>query len=63
MTDPLQIDFRLTSEYLARCSTTLGIPYVPKYEDSANSSSHHCQDLRTKQNNYNVEPPRTNGNY
>lgn len=58
MTDPLQIDFRLTSEYLARCSTTLGIPYTPKYEDSSNASSHHCQDLRIKQN---YEPPRTNG--
>jgi exopolysaccharide biosynthesis predicted pyruvyltransferase EpsI len=63
MTDPLQIDFRLTSEYLARCSNTLGLPYVCKYEDSSNNSSiHNCQDVRPKIE-YNLEPQRINGSY
>ena len=62
MTDPLQIDFRLTSEYLAaRCSSTLGIPYVSKYEDSSsNNSTHNCQDVRPKIE-YEVEPQHING--
>lgn len=48
MTDPLQIDFRLTSEYLARCSSTLGLPYVTKYEDCGINSTTTCREVRPK---------------
>ncbi|OXU20348.1 zinc finger protein 606 [Nasonia vitripennis] len=59
MTDPLQIDFRLTSEYLARCS---GLPYVCKYDDNSNNSSsiHNCQEVKPKIE-YDLEPQRING--
>ncbi|XP_012276132.1 zinc finger protein 436 [Orussus abietinus] len=60
MTDPLQIDFRLTSEYLARCSSTLGLPYVSKYEENSNTSSHNCQEVRPKIE-FEVEPQHING--
>lgn len=60
MTDPLQIDFRLTSEYLARCSSTLGLPYVTKYEENGNNSTHNCQDVRPKIE-FEVEPQHING--
>ncbi|XP_015511760.1 zinc finger protein 16 [Neodiprion pinetum] len=60
MTDPLQIDFRLTSEYLARCSSTLGLPYVFKYEDNSNNSSHNFQNVRPKLE-FEVEPQHING--
>lgn len=61
MTDPLQIDFRLTSEYLARCSSTLGLPYVTKYEDS-NNSTHSCQAVRPKIE-FEIEPQHINGKF
>ena len=61
MTDPLQIDFKLTSEYLAaRCSSTLGLPYVSKYDDSSNNSTQNCQEVRPKIE-YEVEPQHVNG--
>lgn len=60
MTDPLQIDFRLTSEYLARCSSTLGLPYVTKYEDNSNNSTHNCQEIRPKIE-FEIEPQHING--
>lgn len=60
MTDPLQIDFRLTSEYLARCSSTLGLPYVTKYEDNSNNSTHNCQAVRPKIE-FEIEPQHING--
>ncbi|KAH0955775.1 hypothetical protein HN011_003703 [Eciton burchellii] len=61
MTDPLQIDFRLTSEYLARCSSTLGLPYVTtKYEDGSNNSPHNCQEVRPKIE-FEIEPQHING--
>jgi len=60
MTDPLQIDFRLTSEYLARCSSTLGLPYVTKYEDNSNNSTHSCQAVRPKIE-FEIEPQHING--
>lgn len=60
MTDPLQIDFRLTSEYLARCSSTLGLPYVTKYEENSNNSTHNCQEIRPKIE-FEVEPQHING--
>lgn len=60
MTDPLQIDFRLTSEYLARCSSTLGLPYVFKYEDNGNNSTHNYQEVRPKIE-FKVEPQHING--
>ncbi|XP_066592624.1 zinc finger and SCAN domain-containing protein 31-like [Prorops nasuta] len=58
MTDPLQIDFRLTSEYLARCSSTLGLPYAKKHDD--NNSPHNCQEIKPKLE-YEVEPQHFNG--
>ncbi|XP_014209449.1 zinc finger protein 436 [Copidosoma floridanum] len=63
MTDPLQIDFRLTSEYLERCSTSLGrLPYVCKYKDSSsNSSGRSCQDIHPKIEYDLPEPQRING--
>ncbi|XP_024873020.1 putative zinc finger protein 840 [Temnothorax curvispinosus] len=60
MTDPLQIDFRLTSEYLARCSSTLGIPYVTKYEDCGSTSTTTCQEVRPKIE-FEIEPQHING--
>lgn len=61
MTDPLQIDFRLTSEYLARCSSTLGLPYVTtKYDDNSNNSPHNCQEVRPKLE-FEIEPQHING--
>lgn len=60
MTDPLQIDFKLTSEYLARCSSTLGLPYVSKYEESSNNSMHNCQEIRPKIE-FEIEPQHING--
>ena len=61
MTDPLRIDFRLTSEYLARYSNTLGLPYVCKSEDNnSNSSTHNCHNVQPKIE-YNLEPQRING--
>lgn len=60
MTDPLQIDFRLTSEYLARCSSTLGLPYVTKYEDNSSNSTHNCQDIKPKIE-FEIEPQHING--
>lgn len=60
MTDPLQIDFRLTSEYLARCSSTLGLPYVSKCEENSNASSQNCQEVRPKME-YNIVPQHING--
>lgn len=62
MTDPLSIDFRLTSEYLARCSNTLGLPYVSKYDDNSNNSQpmHNCQDVQPKIE-YDLQPQRING--
>lgn len=58
MTDPLQIDFRLTSEYLARCSSTLGLPYVTKYEDCGTNFT--CPEVRPKIE-FEIEPQRING--
>ncbi|XP_011639410.1 zinc finger protein 22-like [Pogonomyrmex barbatus] len=58
MTDPLQIDFRLTSEYLARCSSTLGLPYVTKYEDRNPTTN--CQEVRPKIE-FEIEPQHING--
>lgn len=60
MTDPLQIDFKLTSEYLARCSSTLGLPYVSKYEENSNASSQNCQEVRPKVD-YDIAPQNING--
>ncbi|XP_020292531.1 zinc finger protein with KRAB and SCAN domains 5-like [Pseudomyrmex gracilis] len=60
MTDPLQIDFRLTSEYFARCSSTLGLPYVTKYESSGNNSIHSCQEIKPKLE-FEIEPQHING--
>ncbi|XP_076657814.1 uncharacterized protein LOC143361958 [Halictus rubicundus] len=60
MTDPLQIDFKLTSEYLARCSNTLGLPYVSKYEETGNNLTRNCQEVRPKIE-YEVEPQHING--
>lgn len=60
MTDPLQIDFRLTSEYLARCSSTLGLPYVFKYDDNSNNSSQNYHDVRPKLE-LEIEPQHING--
>lgn len=60
MTDPLQIDFRLTSEYLARCSSTLGLPYVSKYEENINNPTHKYQEIRPKIE-FEVEPQHING--
>lgn len=60
MTDPLQIDFRLTSEYFARCSSTLGLPYVTKYENSGNNSIHSCQEIKPKLE-FEIEPQHING--
>ncbi|XP_076287188.1 uncharacterized protein LOC143212355 [Lasioglossum baleicum] len=60
MTDPLQIDFKLTSEYLARCSNTLGLPYVSKYEDTGSNPTRNCQEVRPKIE-YEVEPQHING--
>lgn len=64
MTDPLQIDFRLTSEYLARCSSTLGLPYVAKYEDCDTTASttarRRCQEVRPKRD-FEIEPQHING--
>lgn len=62
MTDPLQIDFRLTSEYLARCSSSLGLPYVTKYEDNSNKPTHDCQERRAKID-FEIEPQHINGMY
>lgn len=62
MTDPLQIDFKLTSEYLARCSSTLGLPYVSKYEDNSNNSTHNCQEIRPKIE-FEIEPQHINGKF
>jgi len=59
MTDPLQIDFRLTSEYLARCSGTLGLPYITKYEDNSDSPQN-CQGIRPKIE-FEIEPQHING--
>ena len=59
MTEPLQIDFRLTSEYLARCSGSLGLPYVSKYEENGDASSQNCQD-RPKME-YDTMPCNING--
>ncbi|XP_015127614.1 zinc finger protein 543 [Diachasma alloeum] len=59
MTDPLRIDFRLTSEYLARCSNNIGGPYGSKYEESS-ESTHSCHQARTKVE-YDVEPRHING--
>lgn len=60
MTDPLQIDFRLTSEYLARCSSTLGLPYVTKYEDCSMNSTTTRQEVRPKIE-FEIEPQHING--
>ncbi|KAL0125206.1 hypothetical protein PUN28_004383 [Cardiocondyla obscurior] len=60
MTDPLQIDFRLTSEYLARCSSTLGLPYVTKYENCGTNSTTTCQEVRSKIE-FDIEPQHING--
>jgi len=60
MTDPLQIDFRLTSEYLARCSGTLGLPYATKYEDCGTNSTITCQEVRPKIE-FEIEPQHING--
>lgn len=60
MTDPLQIDFRLTSEYLARCSSTLGLPYTAKYEDCGTNSTITCQEARPKIE-FEIEPQHING--
>lgn len=60
MTDPLQIDFRLTSEYLARCSSTLGLPYVTKYEDRGTNCTVTCQEVRPKLE-FEIEPQHING--
>ncbi|XP_011873585.1 PREDICTED: zinc finger protein 616-like [Vollenhovia emeryi] len=60
MTDPLQIDFRLTSEYLARCSSTLGLPYVAKYEDCGSNSTTMCPEVRPKLE-FEIEPQHING--
>lgn len=60
MTDPLQIDFRLTSEYLARCSSTLGLPYATKYEDCGTNSTTTCQEVRPKIE-FEIEPQHING--
>ncbi|KAK9310282.1 hypothetical protein QLX08_000295 [Tetragonisca angustula] len=60
MTDPLQIDFKLTSEYLARCSSTLDLPYVAKYEENSNNSTHNCQEIQSEIE-YEVEPQHING--
>lgn len=65
MTDPLQIDFKLTSEYLARCSTTLDLPCVTKYEENSNSthnSTHNCQEVQSEIE-YEIEPQHINGKY
>lgn len=63
MTDPLRIDFRLTSEYLARCSAsnqTLS-PSISaaKYEENSSSeaSSHNCHEIKPKIH-YDIEPSR-----
>lgn len=60
MTDPLQIDFRLTSEYLARCSSTLGLPYVTKYEDHGINSTTICPEVKPKIE-FKIEPQLING--
>lgn len=60
MTDPLQIDFKLTSEYLARCSSTLGLPYVAKYEDCGTNSTITCPEVRPKIE-FKIEPQHING--
>ncbi|XP_012543041.1 RB-associated KRAB zinc finger protein [Monomorium pharaonis] len=60
MTDPLQIDFRLTSEYLARCSSTLGLPYITKYEDCGINSIATCQEIRPKIQ-FEIESQHING--
>ncbi|KYM79633.1 Zinc finger and SCAN domain-containing protein 10 [Atta colombica] len=57
MTDPLQIDFRL-SECLARCSSTLGLPYATKYEDCGTNSTY--QEVRAKIE-FDIEPQHING--
>lgn len=59
MTDPLRIDFRLTSEYLARCSNNLGLPHVPKYDEHS-ESSHNCHQARPKVE-YDSETRHMNG--
>ncbi|XP_034941759.1 zinc finger protein 85-like [Chelonus insularis] len=54
MTDPLSIDFRRTSEYLARCSNSLGINRVSQYDSTFNSCLSegivilHCPECPTK---------------
>lgn len=61
MTEPLQIDFALTSEYLAHCSNSLGIPFVSKYEENSSSSST-GQDSRVKME-YDLIPQNVNGTF